>query len=317
MPGPIERKLNIAFMGTPEFAVPSLKALLDREDEVVAVITNPDRPKGRGQRPTPPPVKVLAEKAGVPVWQPAKVKTDDFLDQLKDLAPDLIIIVAYGKILPLAVLNIPPLGCINVHASLLPQYRGGAPINWAIANGEGLTGITTMFINEKMDEGDMLLKREEPISDDDTAGSLHDRLSPLGGEVLRETLNALKAGTLQPQKQNHEEATYAPLLKKEDGLIDWSRPARELYNFIRGMNPWPAAYTGLEQKNLRVFASKIIDNPASASPGTVIDLLPEGMAIATGQDGLLLTEVQLEDRKRMPAGEFLRGHPLSPGKVLG
>lgn len=302
-------------MGTPEFAVPSLKALIESGDEVVAVVTQPDKPKGRGLEITPPPVKILAQKYGIPVLQPQKIKTEEFLKQLEELRPDIICVVAYGKILPKGILELPRYGCINVHASLLPKYRGAAPINWAIIRGEKVTGITTMKMDEGMDTGDILLQREVPIEDEDTAETLSHKLSLTGAEVLIETLNLLKEGRLKPIPQNHSQATYAPMLKKEDGEIDWGKTAEEIKNLVRGTLPWPGAYTFLDNKILKVYKVRVVEG--QGKPGEVIKSDKETLRVATGENALDILELQIEGGKRLDTATFLRGRKIREGTILG
>ncbi|GIW46467.1 MAG: methionyl-tRNA formyltransferase [Deltaproteobacteria bacterium] len=302
-------------MGTPEFAVPSLKALIESGDEVVAVVTQPDKPKGRGLEVTPPPVKTLAQKHGIPVLQPQKIKTEEFLKQLEELKPDIICVVAYGKILPKGILELPKYGCINVHASLLPKYRGAAPINWAIIRGEKVTGITTMKMDEGMDTGDILLQREVPIEDEDTAETLSHKLSLTGAEVLIETLNLLKEGKLKPIPQNHSQATYAPMLKKEDGEIDWGKTAEEIRNLVRGTLPWPGAYTFLDNKILKVYKVRVVEG--QGKPGEVIKSDKETLRVATGENALDILELQIEGGKRLDTATFLRGRKIREGTILG
>ncbi|GBD39679.1 Methionyl-tRNA formyltransferase [bacterium HR37] len=302
-------------MGTPEFAVPSLKALIESGDEVVAVVTQPDKPKGRGLEVTPPPVKILAQKYGIPVLQPQKIKTEEFLKQLEELRPDIICVVAYGKILPKDILELPRYGCINVHASLLPKYRGAAPINWAIIRGEKVTGITTMKMDEGMDTGDILLQREVPIEDEDTAETLSHKLSLTGAEVLIETLNLLKEGKLKPIPQNHSQATYAPMLKKEDGKIDWGKTAEEIKNLVRGTLPWPGAYTFLDNKILKVYKVRVVEG--QGKPGEVIKSDKETLRVATGENALDILELQIEGGKRLDTATFLRGRKIREGTILG
>jgi methionyl-tRNA formyltransferase len=307
--------MRIVFMGTPEFAVPSLKALIESGDEVVAVVTQPDKPKGRGLEVTPPPVKTLAQKHGIPVLQPQKIKTEEFLKQLEELKPDIICVVAYGKILPKGILELPKYGCINVHASLLPKYRGAAPINWAIIRGEKVTGITTMKMDEGMDTGDILLQREVPIEDEDTAETLSHKLSLTGAEVLIETLNLLKEGKLKPIPQNHSQATYAPMLKKEDGEIDWGKTAEEIRNLVRGTLPWPGAYTFLDNKILKVYKVRVVEG--QGKPGEVIKSDKETLRVATGENALDILELQIEGGKRLDTATFLRGRKIREGTILG
>lgn len=302
-------------MGTPEFAVASLRALIESEHEVVAVVAQPDKPKGRGHRITPPPTKVLAQEHNITVLQPEKIKNQEFYDQLQYLNPDLICVTAYGKILPKEILELPPHGCINVHASLLPKYRGAAPINWAIVRGETVTGITTMLMDEGMDTGDMLLKQELPISDDDNAGTISDKLSQMGGDLLIKTIEQLKEGKLSPTKQDESEATYAPMLKKSDGEIDWGKAAIEIHNLIRGMNPWPGTFTKLAGKSLKIFRTEIVQG--EGNPGEVISSDKYSLTVATGQGALGILELQLEGNKRLDVKSFVAGHPIVEGTLLG
>lgn len=302
-------------MGTPEFAVPSLKALIESGEQVVSVVCQPDKPKGRGLEVKAPPTKVLAEKHGIPVLQPQKIKTEEFFDKLKELKPDLICVAAYGKILPKNILDLPPYGCINVHASLLPKYRGAAPINWAIIRGEKATGITTMNMDEGMDTGDILLKREMPIDDEDTGETLSRKLSEMGAEVLIETIRLLKEGRLNPIPQDHSQATYAPMLKKEDGKIDWKKSAEEIRNLIRGALPWPGAYTTLEGKLLKIYKAGITSG--KGRPGEVIKSNSRALTVATGIGALDILEIQIEGGKRLKTEAFLRGRRIKEGTLLG
>ncbi len=318
-PPPTPRPLRLVFMGTPEFAVPSLQTLLAGEDLVVGVVTQPDQPSGRGMMLHAPPVKVLAVAHHLSVFQPARLREPGVLAPLQAWQPDLIVVVAYGKMLPQAILALPPSGCINVHASLLPKYRGAAPIQWAIACGERETGVTTMHISERMDAGDILLQKTITIAGDDTGGTLHDKLAVLGAEALRETLQLVKSGQLVAQPQDEAAATYAPLLKKEDGRIDWHQEADTLARRIRAFNPWPSAYTTLHGKLLKIFAAqreRSIPHPAPP-PGTVAEVTPVSLVVATGAGYLTVSEVQLEGKKRLPIAEFLKGYPLTSGLVLG
>jgi len=306
-------------MGTRAFAVPSLQTLLDGQDTVVGVVTQPDQPSGRGMSLHAPPVKKLAEAYQVPVFQPAKLRTSEALEPLRAWQPDLIVVVAYGKMLPNSVLTLPPLGCINVHASLLPKYRGAAPIQWAIAQGEKETGVTIMRISERMDAGDILLQKAILIAADDTGGSLHDKLSTLGAEALREALRLLKQGRLFVRPQNEADATYAPIIKKEDGRIDWSLSAIMIERRVRAFTPWPSAYTTFGGKLLKVFKARPEAHPSSTdvTPGTVTAVSPVHLLIATGDGQLSLLEVQLEGKRRMPIEEFLKGHTVRQGARLG
>ena len=308
---------HIIFMGTPDFAVPALKALHENQYDVLAAVTQPDRPKGRGRRLVPPPVKEVARALGITVLQPHGIKEDWFVEEVIAMAPDLLVVVAYGHILPAPFLSIPRLGAINIHASLLPKYRGPAPIQWAIINGEQETGITTMWMDEGMDTGDILLRAKVSIKPDDNSGSLHRRLAGVGAQLLIETLAKLKSENLLGTPQDKAEATYAPFLKKKDGSLDWSKDAKSLDAFIRGMNPWPGAFTLLSGKRLKVFQAKEIQGSAKESPGTVLEGFPGEFNVATGRGILGLKEVQLESAKRLAVKDFLRGCPVSPGTRLG
>lgn len=314
--------MKIVFMGTPDFAVPTLQILIDRQHTVQAVVTQPDRPKGRGRSMVAPPVKTLAEKHGIPVLQPEKVRKAEFIQTLKELAPDVIVVVAYGQILPGSILNIPPLGCINIHGSLLPKYRGAAPIHWAIIRGETETGVTTMFMDKGMDTGDMLLKRTVPISPADTTGTLHDSLSQLGAELLVDTLVQLEKGTLKRIPQDDKLAEYAPMLKKEDGLIDWSEPANVIDRKVRGLFPWPGAYTYFQGKMVKLL-EVALEEPSlgikgKAQAGEVLELdSANGPLIASGEGCLRILKIQPQNKKAMKCSDFCRGYHLTPGAKLG
>ena len=308
-------KLRLVFMGTPEFACPTLQTLIERGEEILAVVTQPDRPKGRGQQLAPPPVKVLAERHGITVLQPVKVRAPEFIDMMKGLAPDLIVVIAFGQILPKALLEIPRYGCINVHASLLPRYRGAAPINWCIINGETETGVTTMQMDVGLDTGDMLVKKRTAIDPEEDSRALHDRLAMLGARTLAETLDLLVADKLVPEKQDDALSCYAPMLKKEHGLIDWSTGAQEIKNLVRGVTPWPGAFSYLDGKAVKVFRVDVADG--SGTPGTILRAGREGIDVACGRGSVLVKELQLEGRKRLAAAEFLAGYKIEPGTVLG
>jgi len=307
--------IRTVFMGTPEFALATLQGLLDFGLDLRAVYTQPDRPKGRGNQLTPPPVKELALKHGISVHQPLKLRDPAVVEELRAIAPDLIVVVAYGQILPKSVLEIPQYGCINVHASLLPRYRGAAPINKAIIDGETETGVTTMYMDVGLDTGDMLIKRVTPIGPLETAGEVHDRLALLGREAMEETLRRLCAGTLTAEKQEDALSNYAPMLKKEDGLIDWERTAAQIHNQVRGLDPWPGAYTQLRGEVLKI--ARTAPEAGSGAPGTVLAADAAGVRIACGEGVLRVGELQLPGKKRLAAGDFLRGCPLSPGTRLG
>lgn len=304
-------------MGTPEFAVPSLEALLQSDDQVVGVVSQPDRPKGRGHQLVAPPVKLVAERAGIPILQPLKIRTPEFLQALSAWRPDLIAVAAYGRILHTPILRLPPMGCVNVHGSLLPKYRGAAPVQWAVINGETKTGITTMLMDEGMDTGPMLLQDQLEITPDDTAGTLAPRLAELGGRLLVKTITQLKAGTVTPTKQDDAQATMAPLLKKEDGLIDWTMTATALAHRVRGLSPWPGAYTffGGERWNIGKAISNV--GATTETPGTIVAVNKQAIVVATG-DGLLdILEIQTANSKRMSVGQFLAGHRVTAGMRVG
>ncbi len=308
-----EKVFRIIFMGTPDFSVPALKALISGPDKLVAVVTQPDRPKGRGKKLTPPPVKVLAEGANIPLLQPDKIRTPEFAQSLRDFNPDLIIVAAYGRILPASILNLPPLGCINIHGSLLPRHRGAAPIQWAIIEGDQKAGVTIMQMDEGMDTGYMLLPAAIDVAEDETAGSLFVKLSDLGGEALTQALDQLRRGELLPEKQDETLATAAPPLKKEDGLIDWSNSAKRLHCLIRGLDPWPTAYSFLDGRRFRFFFPEVVYRKSDAPPGSLVRADREGLLIATGDQSLLVREIQPEGKKRMSVEAFLCGHKLAMG----
>lgn len=306
---------RVVFMGTPEFAEPALTALAGSGDEVVLVVTQPDRPRGRGQKLAPPPVKVLAEDLGLPVWQPESVKGPEAEARLKALEPDLLVVVAFGRLLPPTLLDLPQAGPLNVHPSLLPAYRGPAPINWAIINGEKETGVTTMFLDQGMDTGPILLSRTVPIGETETAGGLHDRLAQIGAGLLVETIAGIKAGTVSPRPQPDQGVSLAPRLKKSDGLVDWSRPADELARLVRGLDPWPGAHTLFRGKNLKLFGGK--KGPGLGEPGRVLSLDQGLLHVAAGQGSLAVAELQLAGKKRLGAAEFWRGQRLSQETRFG
>ncbi len=304
--------MNIIFMGTPDFAVPCLERLIQDGHTVSLVVTQGDKPKGRGQKLTPPPVKETALQYDIPVLQPSSLKNEEVQAALASYAPDVIVVVAYGKILPKAVLDLPKYGCINVHGSLLPHYRGAAPIQWAVLNGETCSGVTTMFMDTGVDTGDMLLKAECPIPDDMTAGELHDRLSVMGAELLSETLRQLMAGTLVRHPQPKEDTFYAAMLDKSIGALDFSLPAATLHNRVRGLHPWPGASVLFEGKRLKLHRTRV-SMPCEAAEGTVLSAAP--IVIACGDNTAIeLMEVQYEGGKRMAAADFFRGHPLTVGE---
>ena len=317
-PADKSRKLRILFCGTPTFAVPSLKHLLAQSDfEVAAVITQPDRPRGRGHEVSFSPIKEAALSANIPVFQPEKIRTPESEQFLRDANPDAIVIIAYGQIIPARLLNIPRLGWINLHASLLPKYRGAAPIQWAIANGEAVTGVTSMRIDAGMDTGDIILQRETPIAPDETTPQLAERLAELGAPLIAETLRGLRDGTLTPKPQDHSGATLAPLLKKENGLIDWQQPAQVIYNRMRGFTPWPGAYS-----QFRGTACHLLGQPVSNSDSarTTGQILYDGkqLLVTCGQQSFFrVSHVKQEGRKQVSAVEFANGARLQPGERFG
>lgn len=305
--------MRIVFMGTPDFAVPSLQALIDAGHDVCAVYTQPDKPQGRKQILTAPPVKTLALEHDIPVFQPNTLKNEDEQARLRELAPEVIIVVAYGKLLPKAVLDIPPHGCINVHGSLLPRWRGAAPIQWAVIAGDEMAGVTTMQMAEGLDTGDMLLTYETKVGEKETAGELFDRLAQSGAELLSQTL--VKLDEITPRPQDDAQSCYAHMLDKQMAVIDWSKSAHEIDCLIRGLNPWPIALTTLSGERLKVFAAEKANG--NGEPGTVLEADPKkGLTVACGEGALKLTEIQLVGGKRMKATDFLRGHVIEVGTKL-
>jgi methionyl-tRNA formyltransferase len=298
--------MKIIYMGTPQFAVPPLRALRDAGHDIIAVVTRTDKPAGRGKVLTPPPVKTAALDLGVPVQQPKRVRAPESVAAIQALVPDVIVVAAYGQILPKELLDLPTYGCINIHASLLPAYRGAAPINWAIINGEPETGVTIMQMDEGMDTGAMLLREAVAIGPRDTTGSMLEKLSTLGSRMVVEALAGLADGTLTPVPQDHGKATLAPLLKKEDGRIDWDRPAAEIHNRVRGLFPWPGAYTHLDGKLVKVLGSDAVEG--SGEPGALIEGPHGTLQVGTGKGLLRVVTLQPEGKKPMTAAEFLRGH---------
>ena len=306
--------MRIIFMGTPDFAVPCLKSIIEKHD-VCAVFTQPDKPKGRGYTLTPPPVKVLAQENNIPVFQPKTLRTEEAAQLIKDLHPDAIVVVAYGKILPKEILDIPPYGCMNVHASLLPKYRGAAPIQWSVINGEKETGVTTMYMAEGLDTGDMLLTEKTEIGPEETAGELHDRLSQLGAKLILKTLQGVEEGTLQRIPQGDSETGYASMLTKELSHIDWNKPAQKIHNLVRGLSPWPVANTTFHGKLLKIHKTKIADG-CSGEAGHPVNENGVFVVCCGGNTALELLEVQYEGGKRMSGKDFLRGHPVEEGMIL-
>lgn len=304
--------MNVVFMGTPDFAVGCLE-VLNENYNVVGVFTQPDKPQGRKMELKPPAVKVRAQELGLTVYQPNSLKNEETYNLLSSLNPELIVVVAYGKILPKNILDLPPMGCINVHASLLPRHRGSAPIQWSIVTGDKITGVTTMYMDEGIDTGDILLKREVEILPNDTGGTLFDRLAVVGADLLKETCDALISGNLKRIKQDETLATYAPIIKKEMALIDFSKTANEVLCLIRGFNPWPCAYFMLDGKRLKVFSAEFSENTGKA--GEVLESQNE-FIIACGENAIKLNDVQLEGSKRMMASDMLRGKKIEKGTII-
>ncbi|CRZ34666.1 methionyl-tRNA formyltransferase [Herbinix hemicellulosilytica] len=309
--------MKVIFMGTPDFAVNTLREIVKAGHEVVGVVTQPDKAKGRGGKLCFPEVKEAALELNLPVYQPVKVKDPEFIQKVKDLKPDVIVVAAFGQILPKDILDIPPYGCINVHASLLPKYRGAAPIQAAIINGEKETGVTIMHMDVGLDTGDMILQEKIQISDDETGGSLHDKLAVLGAKLLVKALEQIKEGTAIRVPQDDSQATYAKMLDKEMGNIDFTKPAVYIERLIRGLNPWPSAYTKLNGKTLKLWKAKVKEYSAGAKPGEVVEVNKDSIVVMTGKDALEILELQLEGKKRLSADEFLRGYKIEKGIVLG
>lgn len=305
-------------MGTPEFAVPCLAALIENKYDICGVVTQPDKPAGRGHKLTPPPVKVTAIENSIQVFQPETLKDFAFKAELESLNPDVIIVVAYGKILPEYILNYPKYGCINIHASLLPKYRGAGPIQWSVINGEKTTGITSMLMEKGLDTGDMLLKAETEIGEYETAGELHDRLMNMGAELLLETLILAEKGKLKPEKQNDEESTYAPMINKETAKIDWTKSAKTVTDLISGMNPWPIAHTLYKGDVLKLYRAVLTNKKADGCPGQILNVSEKGIEIICGDDtSILANEVQFAGSKRMQVRDYLNGHSIECGEILG
>ncbi len=308
--------MRVIFMGTPEFAVPSLEALLQKH-EVVLVVTQPDKPKGRGKKMMPTPIKACAMAHGIPVLQPEKVKEAQVIEELRKYQPDLIAVTAFGQILTEPILELPKYGCINVHGSLLPKYRGAAPMQWAIINGETVTGITTMYMAKGLDSGDMLLKKEVTILPQDTFAQVHDKMAEVGAQLLLDTLDALEAGTLKRIPQDHDAATYAPMITRETGHIDWNHSGQDIQNLIRGLNPAPAAYTVYEGETLKIFSAERLEMPTEGDDcGMIVSVTKKGFAVACKDCCLLITELQAKGGKRMTADAYLRGHEIKTGVLL-
>lgn len=315
--------MKIVYMGTPDFAVCALESVIDAGHEVAAVITQPDKPKGRSKTPVPTPVKKKALEYGIPVYQPEKVRDEEIVNMLKDMAPDAIVVAAYGQILPESILNIPSYGCINIHASLLPKYRGAAPIEWAIIDGEEKTGVTTMYMEKGLDTGDMIEKAEVIIEKDDTGASLTDKLAAEGARLILTTLKALEDGTAGRTKQNDAESCYASMLKKEMGDIDFSKPAEDIERLIRGLIPWPCAYTKIDGKGVKLYRADVKkqedigDASKTYKPGEIIEVTKKSFTIVCGKDALIVRSLQPEGKKQMDTASYLNGNKLETGMLAG
>lgn len=306
--------MKVVYMGTPDFAVYGLKALVEAGHDVVAVITQPDKAKGRSKSLVPTPVKKQAIEYNIPVYQPEKVKEESVVNMLKELAPEVIVVAAYGQILPESILNIPPYGCINIHASLLPKYRGAAPIEWSIIDGEDVTGVTTMYMEKGLDTGDMIEKEEIVIETDDTGATLHDKLAEAGGRLIISTLEAVKAGTATRTKQEDSLSCYAKMLSKDMGDIDFTKDAASIERLIRGLNPWPCAYTTLDGKSLKLFKADVVEK--EGNPGEIIEVTKKTFTVACGKDALVIRNLQPEGKKPMDTVAFLNGNKIEVGMKL-
>ena len=313
----MKKKFKIIFLGTPQFSVPALVALHESNYDVAMVVTAPDRPRGRGRKVTPPAVKRMALDLGYQVSQPTSIKTKKMADKIEDLKPDFLVVIAYGRILSENLLALPRFGTINIHASLLPKYRGPAPIQWAIINGEKETGVSSMLMVKELDAGNVLLSTKEAINPDDTAGTLYERLALKGAAILIDTLKAFEDNRIQSMPQDHSLASYAPMLTKDDGLINWNQSAESLVNFIRGVTPWPGAYTFLGDKRLKIFKSRPLTMDITEFPGTVLKGFADELRVATAKGALCIEEIQGASGKRLLIKDFLRGHGIPPGSVLG
>lgn len=307
--------MKVIFMGTPDFAVPTLEALIEKH-EVLAVVTQPDKPKGRGKKMVFPVVKEKALEHNITVYQPQKVKTPEFVEILKEYQPDIMVVVAFGQILSEEILNIPKYGCINVHGSILPQYRGAAPIQWSIINGEEFGGVTTMYMAKGLDSGDMILKAKEKIKPDDTYGSLYDRLSVIGADLLIKTLDLIENGEVKRIPQNDDEATFAPMIKPELEHINWNGKNTDIVNLIKGLNPQPVAYTMLNDEKLKIWFAETIDGDYNGEPGTIVDVRKRDFVVMTAEGVVAVKEVQAQGGKRMSADAYMRGHAIEKGTIL-
>lgn len=309
--------MKVIFMGTPDFSVGTLQELVDAGHEVVLAVTQPDKPKGRGKEMQFTPVKECALQHGIPVYQPRRIREPECIEELRKYEADIMVVVAFGQILPKEILEMTKYGCVNVHASLLPKYRGAAPIQWSIIDGEEVTGVTTMQMNEGLDTGDMLLKVEIPIEEKETGGSLHDKLAAAGAKLCVETLEGLKAGNITPIPQGETTTSYAKMLDKQLGNIDWSKSAVEIERLIRGLNPWPSAYTDWSGKVMKIWDAKVVHDAGEGNPGAIIKVEKEAFYVQTGNGLLKVLELQIPGKKRMDVGAFLRGYQVKEGEMLG
>ncbi len=308
--------MKVVFMGTPDFAVPTLEKLIEKHD-VVCVVTQPDKPKGRGKKMMFPPVKEAAIAAGIPVLQPQKIKDEESIAELKKYEADLFVVVAYGQILPEAILNMPKFGCINVHGSLLPKYRGAAPIQWAVIDGEKVTGVTIMYMEKGLDTGDMILKKEIPLDENETYGSLHDKMAPIGADALIEAVELIESGKAKPEKQDNSLSTYAKKIEKGFGQIDWNKNSDEILHLVRGLNPMPCAYTILNGEVFKIWNGEEVES-VDGAVGEVVEVnSKKGFVVKTGNSAILVTEVQAKGGKRMGCADYMRGHAVEKGTMLG
>ena len=310
--------MKVIFMGTPDFSVGTLEVLIEAGHEVALVVTQPDKPKGRGGKMQYTPVKEVAVAHNIPVYQPKRIREPECIEELRKYNADIMVVIAFGQILPKEILEMTPYGCVNVHASLLPSYRGAAPIQWAVINGEKVSGVTTMQMNEGLDTGDMLLKVEIPLDEKETGGSLHDKLAEAGARLCVETLDALKAGTVTPEKQGDSPTAYAKMLDKHMGKIDWKMSAKEIERLIRGLNPWPSAYTRWNEndKGMKIWEAEVAEGQTDKAVGTVVEVAKDGFFVQTGDGLLKITALQIPGKKRMDAAAFLRGYQMETGTVL-
>lgn len=308
--------MKVVFMGTPDIAVPCLQKIIDEKHEVLAVVTQPDKPKGRGKKMAMPPVKELAVENNIDVYQPIKARDEEFIKTIKEINPDIIVVVAFGQILPKELIDIPKYGCINVHVSLLPKYRGAAPINWVIINGEEKTGVTTMYMDEGLDTGDMILTKEFKLDDKITAGELHDKMMVEGAEVLKETMDLIEEGKAPRTPQNHEEFTYAPIMYKELGHIDFNKSSREIHNLVRGVNPWPSAYAIYNEGKMKIWETEVLEEKSSKQPGTILKTDKSGIKVSTNDGVILIKEIQMPNKKRMAVSEYIKGNSIEEGLIL-